>query len=98
MQVTFTIPDDLAAQFAADGKDPARVALEALAVEGYRTRRLSENEVRVMLGYGTRMQVHALLKEHDVYLNYSMSDVEQDIRASDELHAIRLAESNRQHK
>jgi hypothetical protein len=33
-----------------------------------------------MLGYGTRMQVHALLKEHDVYLNYSLSDVEQDIR------------------
>ena len=84
MQVTLTIPDDLAAQFAADGKDPARVALEALAVEGYRARHLSENEVRVMLGYGTRMQVHALLKEHDVYLNYSMSDLEQDIAASQE--------------
>jgi len=27
-----------------------------------------------------------------------MSDLEQDIRASEELHAIRLAESNPQHK
>jgi hypothetical protein len=97
MQVTVTIPDDLAAQLTAAGKDPARAALEALAVEGYRAGRLSENEVRVMLGYETRMQVHALLKEHDVYLNYSMSDIEQDIRASDELYAMR-AQSGRKHE
>ena len=97
MQVTVTIPDDLAAQLTAAGKDPARAALEALAVEGYRAGRLSENEVRVMLGYETRMQVHALLKEHDVYLNYSMSDLEQDIRASDELYAMR-AQSGRKHE
>jgi hypothetical protein len=94
MQVTLTIPDDLAAQFAADGKDPARVALEALAVEGYRARHLSENEVRVMLGYGTRMQVHALLKEHDVYLNYSMSDLEQDIAASEDFLAQRASQES----
>ena len=85
MQVTLDIPDSLAEQLIAAGKDPARAALEALAVEGYRTQQLSENEVRVMLGYETRMQVHALLKEHDVYLNYSMSDLEQDIRTSDRL-------------
>jgi predicted HTH domain antitoxin len=97
MQVTVTIPDGLAAQLTAAGKDPARAALEALAVEGYRAGRLSENEVRVILGYETRMQVHALLKEHDVYLNYSMSDLEQDIRASDEIYAMR-AESGRKHE
>ena len=97
MQVTVTIPDDLAAQLTAAGKDPACAALEALAIEGYRAGRLSENEVRVMLGYETRMQVHALLKEHDVYLNYSMSDLEQDIRASDELYAMR-AQSGRKHE
>ena len=91
MQVTLTIPDELAAQLIAAGKDPSRAALEALAVEGYRTQRLSENQVRVMLGYQTRMQVHALLKEHDVYLNYSMADVEQDIRASGGLHVDQLA-------
>jgi hypothetical protein len=91
MQVTLTIPDELAAQLMAAGKDPSRAALEALAVEGYRTQRLSENQVRVMLGYQTRMQVHTLLKEHDVYLNYSMADVEQDIKASDEFLAHRAS-------
>jgi len=95
--VTVTIPDNLAAQLTAAGKDPARAALEALAIEGYRARRLSENEVRVMLGYETRMQVHALLQEHDTYLNYSMSDLEQEIRSSDELFA-RREESGRKHE
>jgi hypothetical protein len=83
MQVTLTIPDDLAAQLIAAGQDPSRAALEALAVEGYRTQCLSEAEVKRMLGYGTRMQVHALLKEHNVYLNYTMEHVQQDIAASD---------------
>jgi hypothetical protein len=94
MQVTLTIPDDLAAQYAAAGKDPARVALEALAVEGYRTQRLSEAEVKRMLGYGTRMQVHALLKEYDVYLNYGMEQVQQDIAASEHFLAQRASEES----
>jgi len=72
-----------------------RAALEALAVEGYRAQRLSENEVRVMLGYETRMQVHALLAEHDVDLHYTMEHVRQDIEASDQLHAQRMQEASR---
>jgi hypothetical protein len=94
MQVTLNIPDDLAAQLAAAGKDPSRTALEALAVEGYRTQRLTEAEVKRMLGYGTRMQVHALLKEHNVYLNYSLADLEQDILASDQFLAQRAAQAS----
>jgi hypothetical protein len=42
MQVTLDIPDTLAAQLTAAGKDPARLALDALLVEGYRTAHLSE--------------------------------------------------------
>ena len=79
MQVTLEIPDTLAAQLAAAGKDPARAALEALAVEGYRTRQLYEEQIRRMLSYESRMQVHALLKEHDVPLDYSVEDLEQDM-------------------
>jgi len=83
MQVTLDIPDNLAEQLIAAGKDPSREALEALAVEGYRTQRLTESEVKQMLGYGTRMQVHALLSEHNVDLNYTMEHLQQDIAASD---------------
>jgi hypothetical protein len=56
MQVTLDIPDDLAAHFAGAGKDLSRAAPETVAVEGYRTQRLTEAEVKRMLGYGTRMQ------------------------------------------
>ncbi|QMV19262.1 UPF0175 family protein [Granulicella sp. 5B5] len=78
MEVTLTIPEALAEQLTTAGKDPARAALEALLVEGYRTHMLSEGEIKRILGYGTRMQVHALLKEHDVPLNYTLEDLEQD--------------------
>jgi hypothetical protein len=82
VQVTLTIPDSLAAQFAAEGKEPSRAALEALAVEGYRAEHLSESEIRQMLGFETRMEVHAFLKDRGVYLHYSIADLEQDRQTS----------------
>jgi predicted HTH domain antitoxin len=90
MEVTLTIPDTFIERLIAAGKDPARVALEALLVEGYRTRTLSEGEIKRILGYGTRMQVHALLKEHDVPLDYTIEDLEQDMET---LRNFRKAES-----
>jgi Uncharacterised protein family (UPF0175) len=78
MQITLNIPDDLARRVAPEGKDPARVALEALALEGYRSEVLSESALRQMLGFQTRMEVHAFLKEHGVYIHYDISDLEQD--------------------
>jgi hypothetical protein len=38
----------------APDKAPARAALEALALEGYRSERLSEYDVRQLLGFETR--------------------------------------------
>jgi hypothetical protein len=78
MEITLNIPDELARQVASEGKDPARVALEALALEGYRTELLSESALRQMLGFQTRMEVHAFLKQHGVYLHYGVSDLQQD--------------------
>jgi Uncharacterised protein family (UPF0175) len=70
-----------------EGKDPARIALEALALEGYRTERLSESELRQMLGFETRMQVRAFLKEHGVYLNYSVAALDRDLETIRRLRA-----------
>ena len=83
VEITFNIPDDLARQLASEGKDPARVALEALALEGYRAGRLSESNLREMLGFETRMEVHAFLKHHGVYLQYDLADLEQDVRTAE---------------
>jgi len=53
-----------------------------VALEGYRTQLLSESAVRQMLGFETRMEVHAFLKEHRVYLHYDVADLEQDQAAA----------------
>ena len=78
MEITFNIPDELARRVTSEGKDPARVALEALALEGYRSELLFESAVRQMLGFETRMEVHDFLKLHGVYLHYDVADLEQD--------------------
>jgi hypothetical protein len=91
MEITLTIPEELAAQIIPAGKDPARAALEALAIDGYRTRNLTESQVRRMLGFETRMQVHALLKEHDVYLNFAPDHAQQELDAANQMRAERLA-------
>lgn len=85
MEITFNIPDEFARQVVSEGEDPARVALEALALEGYRAGRLSESAVREMLGFETRMEVHGFLKRHGVYLQYGVADLEQDIETAEKL-------------
>ena len=82
MQVTVDIPDEFAAQIAASGEDPARAALEALALEGYRNETLSDPEIRRMLGFASRFEVHAFLKEHSAWLNCSFEDAERDLATS----------------
>jgi hypothetical protein len=85
MEITLNIPDELARQVTPEGSDPARVALEALALEGYRTERLSESAVRQMLGFETRIEVHAVLKQHGVYLHYDIADLEKDQATAEKL-------------
>jgi hypothetical protein len=78
MNLTFDIPDELAAILAPPGKDLSRAALEAVAVEGYRSDQLTEADLRRLLGFETRMEVHAFLKEHRAFLPYTVQDLEHD--------------------
>ena len=81
MQITLEVPDEIAQ----DRQDLPRMFLESFALEGYRSGTLTEEEVRRVLGYGTRMQVHGFLKEHGVYLNYGREDLEQDLQTLGQL-------------
>ncbi len=89
MTVTIEIPEKLAQAFAADGADMSRAVLQAMALEGYRRKLLGESQMRRMLGFETRMEVHGFLKEHGVYLNYGVEELEHDIRESDRIIALR---------
>jgi hypothetical protein len=68
MTVTIQLPADISAALGERWDDVPRRALEAIAIEGYRTGALSEGQVRRVLGLETRFQVHAMLKEHHVPL------------------------------
>jgi predicted HTH domain antitoxin len=78
MKITVELPEDIALQLERSGRDLSRAALEALAVEGYRSGALSEAQVRKLLNLGTRHEVHGFLKEHDVPLRYTELDLESD--------------------
>jgi Uncharacterised protein family (UPF0175) len=41
---------------------------------GYRTEQISEAEIRRLLGFETRMEVHAFLKERGAFLHYSLEN------------------------
>lgn len=78
MNLELQIPDEAARLLLAQYPDLSRATLEALALEGYRSMRLSDGQVRQMLGFTSRMQVHSFLKERGVHLHYSLDDLEQD--------------------
>ncbi len=76
--VTITLPDELLEALTASGEELSRTALEALSLEAYRTRKISAAQLRRMLGFQTRMEVDAFLKEHGVELEYGVEDLERD--------------------
>jgi predicted HTH domain antitoxin len=78
MQITFDVPDDIARQFETGGPGVSSVAIEGLAVEGYRSGMLSESQIRRLLQFATRYEVHGFLKEHGVPIQYSEQDLEHD--------------------
>jgi hypothetical protein len=82
MTFTVEIPEELAVQLVPPGQDPAKAALEAMALEGYRNDRLSEADIRDLLGFESRMEVHGFLKEHGVFLHYTAEDLAHDREAA----------------
>ena len=76
MQITIELPEDIALGLQSKWKDLPRAALESLALEAYRSRALTAAQLGGSF-FETRMQVDALLKEHEIF-DYSAADFEQD--------------------
>jgi len=60
------------------GPDLDRSAVEALAIEGYRTAKLTAGEVAKVLGLETSIEAYAWLGRHGVGVNYSLEDLAED--------------------
>jgi hypothetical protein len=88
MEITVTLPDDLAAPLLPAGQEPARAALEALALEAYRGRRISAYQLRTVLGIPSRHELDGFLKEHHVE-TYTAEDFEHDLATIRRVEEIR---------
>ena len=79
MELTVQIPDELASRMSASGAALSRRALEALALEEFKGGRITKPELRRLLGFGTRYQLDGFLKAHEVYEDYTLQDLEQEL-------------------
>ena len=83
MEVAIHLPEDVAAAMPWD--DVPRHILEQIALEGYSAGWLTEEQVRRLLGYETRLEVHGFLADHDVPLQYTLEHLEHDRAAHRQL-------------
>ena len=79
MDVTVSIPDKFIPVTGPD-VDISRRMLEAYAIENYRQVRLSLGQLSELLDLSID-EANAFLKEHQVPLNYTMDDLDADLRA-----------------
>jgi len=78
MVIIFTVPDDMAAPLLPHGEDPARAALQALALQAFRERRLTGFQLRTLLGISSRYELDGFLKVHGIE-KYTAEDFEHDL-------------------
>lgn len=78
MELTLDLPDELSAALAAPGQDLSRAALEAIALEAYRERKITTAQLRRLLGFESRYELDGFLKQHAVWLEYTWGDLERD--------------------
>jgi len=95
MQVTIELPEDIGEQLSTEWKDLPRVTLEALALEAYRTQKVSTEQLRRLLGFESRYELDGFLKQHEVWLDYSLDDFEREGDISSRLWQKRRAELER---
>jgi len=78
MQVHLEIPEDLARQLADDPGGVTHAAMEAVALEGVRSGKLSVSQARRLLGIASRYEMDGFLKAHGVFLDLTLDDVRTD--------------------
>ena len=81
VQIIVELPNDLASH-----PDPAREAVEALALAGYRSGKLTAFEARRLLGFSSRFDFEGFLKQRNILDHaYSAEDLEADVEALSKL-------------
>jgi len=80
MTVGIEIPDEVEKRLRARWGDLSRRALEAVAIEAYRSGALTAAEVQQMLGLASRWAVESFLRQADAFLDYGPDDLRRDLQ------------------
>lgn len=85
MNVVVEIPEKIMRQFSDDSETMSRKMLEALALEGYRSEKLTAFQVGEMLGLAMPNEVDGFLKKHGFFIEYTDDEIAEQRRVLDEL-------------
>jgi len=84
VQITVELPNDLAQR-----PNPAREALEAVAIAGYRSGGLSAYQAGRLLGFTSRFEFEDFLKSHGIADHaYGTQDLADDLDSLHEIHVM----------
>ena len=81
VNVAIEIPDEIGRVLGAQDGDVSRAVLEAVAIETYRSGRITPAQVQQMLGLHSRWETESFLRRAEAYHDYTMDDLERDIAA-----------------
>ncbi len=79
MLISMEVPDQIARCLGLDGEQPSRRALEMLALEGYRSCKLSRGQVGIMLNRGFH-EIEQFLYDHKAYPQITAEEVQEDAK------------------
>ena len=86
MEVSFTIPDDIASRMTnGAGVNLSRHALEALAAEEYRQGKIHKPDLRRLFGFETSYEIDGFLKAHNIYDEFTLEEICQQVATLERL-------------
>jgi hypothetical protein len=78
VRISLDLPDGALSQLVEAGRDVSRSALEALAIDAYRVRRITGRQLCQLLDIPSRYELDGFLKQHGVPLEYSLDDFDRE--------------------
>jgi hypothetical protein len=83
MEITLTIPDNLAAEIQDGSATPlSRRLLELAALEGYKSGIFTLPQIQALLGFESRFELDGFLKAHGVLFDYSPEELAREEETS----------------
>jgi hypothetical protein len=84
MQFTVELPDELASRIFADGREPSRAASEDIAVEAFRSHKLTAHQLSTLLGLD-RHALDGFLKQREAWLEFTPEEIQSEIETGERL-------------